>query len=883
MKKKIALLLALVMTLSLVPMNVFGISLSPTTVPIVANSSWVTPTEAAGRSLIFDRNDFPETGGTYRAVISIVDGNGWGLSWLESFEQTVTAEGITITISDVETVLDYCEWCCGDYVDEEGPDAIITVVTTDGFQDPDESKAALPLHYHNEHWGWPPSNPDISVRFTEIEGGFFGSVSPILIARHQVINRSVSFSYDSSFVDIFSGGNHTLRGAIVIAEGSADVLSGTYTITLTLPSGFEWRTGTRDGISIAAAGAIGDLGFTVGTPTRNWGELRNDVNRRQLVLRVPITAGKVADALVIGTNNFSITALENARAGDVNVDVLIEGPRMGDNGRSGSVRVARLANEDVTFAVTDEEELIALEENPLISGQKFGWDVNTSAGAGTVGQVVLEDINDLMEFHATARVSLSETAPGTLILDGRSDITFTFGDGVQIIGAETRMWNNVTDSGQWANSRYFYIDGRESNRSIAQWNQRGARFNFDGLVRSNSFSLRPERGDLFRDRNTAHVDVIFFLSIEPGYVEKYGTNEISVTVDGRSLGGRTFTEVVAYVQDPIDIEADVTVIDEVADVSFGRVFAAPLSDVTVTEAISGVFELGDEIVLHIEGSRFGSTANDLTLRGLRAVVDNDSGMRISPIRRTADGRGVYVTVERRSDEEKYGSVTFEGLTVDGVVIPGRTYNLAMSGDAIAANFAIVNNNPRDSHGYYINEPYLREFFTYLGADLSGDLVPGETGEGLGNQQEQQQQQPEAARPPVVVLSGTPLLLSTGEIIFEPFYVRAESDGSGTGMMALAAVGELYGLTRGNGFEWDNASSTATFFYNGVSLVITAGNSVATVNGAPTTMVNSSGTAAVPEIRNNRLYVPFNIVRHSFNTGLTYVGAAEGGPGVILIP
>jgi hypothetical protein len=80
--------------------------------------------------------------------------------------------------------------------------------------------------------------------------------------------------------------------------------------------------------------------------------------------------------------------------------------------------------------------------------------------------------------------------------------------------------------------------------------------------------------------------------------------------------------------------------------------------------------------------------------------------------------------------------------------------------------------------------------------------------------------------------------------------------SNSTMIPLRALSNAFGLDNDSQILWDDANKTATIFAPTRTIQFTLNKPNMTINGASITMLSPDGLLVVPEIRNDRMYIPF---------------------------
>jgi hypothetical protein len=508
-----------------------------------------------------------------------------------------------------------------------------------------------------------------------------------------------------------------------------------------------------------------------------------------------------------------------------------------------------------------------LDDYLIVSGQQ-DWD----AGAIRADMLVTDhgtrffETNDRFGVgHETGRIRLIQDAPGTFDFNGRNTIEFWFDEGVSVLGVG--IYGRDNNAGRRA--FHSFIRGRAGD-----WTTSARGYDFEVLVRENSVSVRP----LDTARNTGagtatglhNIGFEFFLSVEPGFADANG-DTITVDISGRALGDHTFSNVpLATVVDPISVNVNRTRLEDVGgtEVAFGRVFNAPVADVTIREMSLGALESG-RLAISMEDLGVGGFRVDLTAARAYVVNSNETSVQISPLR--SRGGVMYVDVLRtgtdRDDEPAV--IRFAGVRVSGDVFRGHTYNILVTGDSVAANFIPLGALVGHEHGFF-QTSYTAPLFYFV-----GDVEIGVTEPPVDP----------PTRPGVllhpVILTNTitdpnrnynqaTMMIVRGlggvgmEAVVGPFF-RLVGD---TGYVPFRVVAEIFGLTS----YWNPVTYTATFVGEdqdgrAIRIDITRGSATALVNGQSVTMQNSANVPAPALLIDGRTMVPIRFFEHpSVNLG-----------------
>ncbi|MCL2400082.1 MAG: copper amine oxidase N-terminal domain-containing protein, partial [Defluviitaleaceae bacterium] len=554
---------------------------------------------------------------------------------------------------------------------------------------------------------------------------------------------------------------------------------------------------------------------------------------------------------------------------------------VGDHVFRDTFTAARFGSLGLEFFVHEDYDA---DDHWLRSGS-MEWDIVAPA-AGVVqnvrGYVVAGSPNP--DYHRVVRTVLRETVPGSLPATGAHPTTFSFDEGIQILGA--RFWTNDAD----------FIEGHNDISDAEVWfDASRAGDNYLGAsIARNTLTIRPEIGHSGQRNTVAEIHIEFYVSVQANFEGLYGA-PIEVTVESGTVES-PFEEtlVVAYAWDPITASTTVVTVDE-GDISaaFGLVRAIPVSNVVITEVEAGVLLAGSRLWVGVEGgiSRGWGAADHISL-GATHVTTNDPTLQFSPIR--LDSHGAYVEIIRGSRYDG-ATITFHGVAVSGRVIPDHQYNIVVAGDAVAANweeFAWVMGGGAGSltrgatHGFFAEEPYATPAFTFTGQDIALD-GPGQTqvpGTGL----------PGTGEPGLPGVTGPvartihqnqPFQTArAGEAPIFPAFEMINTYGAGgnaSAFLAVAVVRDILGWTD----DWNEVARTATFTTPaGMAIVFTEGSATVSVNGTQMTMVNTDGTPIPARIspQTNRFVVPIRFFT-DLGVTVTWLGGTPGNFSLMVSP
>jgi len=497
----------------------------------------------------------------------------------------------------------------------------------------------------------------------------------------------------------------------------------------------------------------------------------------------------------------------------------------------------------------------------LRSGMReWGFDLTeTGVGRRPIGAVNASSIDP--DIHKTARAVLRETVPGSLPATGAHPTTFTFDEGIQVLGV--RLWtnnanfsagHNDTDDEIWFGSVHMDSDNF-LNASISR----------------NTVTIRPEIGETVSRRDRiAQITAEFYLSVMPGFEHLRG-DEIKVTVNSGTIEDPFEDSVtVAYAWDPITVETDVKVIDEVQEAAFGMVRGAAINDIVITETEAGALMPGTRLWIGVEGgiSRGWGVADSVSIGAREARVVGDSQMQVSRPRQ--DSHGTYVEILRASRSDN-AQIVFSGVEISGRVLPSHEYSIIVADSAVADNWNEfvwlredlgAGSTRGIVHGFFAEEPYATPAFRFEGADLFHGPPRA----------------PEA--PPLVNMPGRTVTLfegmnhrtTDGYQLNAPLFLlipNADNQEFSTSYVMMRVVADILGLQ----WTFDPASQTATFTDGTTEVTFTHNSSTAMVNGSPME-IRASGLRADARIINERFFVPIAFFRYVFNADVSWNGASR---------
>ena len=425
------------------------------------------------------------------------------------------------------------------------------------------------------------------------------------------------------------------------------------------------------------------------------------------------------------------------------------------------LEVAKMVEEAVTYTVEDDDL-------PVIWAGKDYADENDT---NTLEVAIEENTGDILNTSRKA--------------------TFTFPDGIEVVGVEV-------DGAPDVNGNNLEID--ENVVSIWNYQKRAG-------VESNA------------DRGKVDMTIKFILNAAPTF-----SGDVDVT-----LGGE-FDDVeltVATVKAPYTVEAKTS--EVLIDYRY-----VPVNEIVITEAEEGILEEGDTVILQVEKMDFEDAGSyEVTSGDIEVDVTVNDG----------NNRVAQLEVEVTDESTEASTITISGLElyldrtlpVGGYALEnvGRWTNTDGVNDA--ANILWENSYDEEETvgtrlGYEENG-----IFKYDSVVVNDSYVEVVT---AGRDQDDSS----TTRKIVITIGATTMAVGTETVTLDtPAYINAENYTE----LPLRAVSEAFGATVG----WDDASRTVTIMMGQRIVSMTIGSKTMYINGTPVAM----NTA--PEITNERTFVP----------------------------
>ena len=478
---------------------------------------------------------------------------------------------------------------------------------------------------------------------------------------------------------------------------------------------------------------------------------------------------------------------------------------------------------DINITISGSAAGITKETIKVGERVDYGMEMTVKGEVPTIisGRTYLANTKDLDEddFKA-AKVNFKETAQDTWISTRK--LEFTLPDGVKIVKVD---YNDVKR-----------IDGGKATLEDKSWIAGdGQVLKIDKGVNS-AYSSSKDEGMEF--------DFELYLSIDADF-----TGDVTCAVAGAGLAADTLEDVViAEAVAPISVETATT------KVNMGyQVFDA--ADITITEAQDGVLLDGEKVEVSFDDKKFGKSELGFNDTGVEYTVDGELVIKNFEVKEGA----ITFKVDKTSYTEP-SSITISNLKVGTTrSVPYGTYDLKIGGDAVVNNydkdidnkiynFKANEADKTDSNGreIYEDRAYFDttdgySFDNYVEIVTEAGTLDGVVEVTIGEK--------------TITVNGEPVDMDVAA------YIQTSSNST---MVPLRFVSLALGVDTENvetadntsKIAWDANSKTATILYaagNGQKIIqFQAGSNYMVVDGTPIPMEYG----VVAEITDSRMFVPF---------------------------
>jgi hypothetical protein len=504
---------------------------------------------------------------------------------------------------------------------------------------------------------------------------------------------------------------------------------------------------------------------------------------------------------------------------------------------------------------------------PRIDGSRTNVHVATRVNAGfrveltgnpvemRSGAVTAVD-NTVIRTGVTQNLRITEIVPGALALAQNRPITFTFPEGVQVVGVNYTIGGGPTV-------------GRQVNETFLHSTQ----FNGNVVTIANNIPVSA---------TARQLNITFRLSVEAGFAAANNTEDIYVTIDGPGidlLGANDRDWAVAQVYDPITLTGVEPIQISAADF-VGReqniIHTSIGNEIVIEETRPGALTVDSELWVFVV-QRYGIGHPLFISRGT-TVIDAETGfgLTVAETRNIGDTNAIRLVVTSESAGEP-GRITLQDTTLFGHVYQGEVYYFVVTGNAVAANHTWVAGNVPGAFGSVPYGEYVIEEVAVDAPTPTPEPTPGPRANSIAGH----------SFNPANELNGAP----------EMIWYRAPGMNHQGGFVQLRAFADLVGVTEDN-INWVGSTRVATIAgwdWNGnwVTITMTQGSPWAQISRGSAEglrdieigtrvdiaefsdgLTGPTGTV-VPVFQNNRIYVPFRFVFNAFGYSADYGLAREG--------
>ncbi len=522
----------------------------------------------------------------------------------------------------------------------------------------------------------------------------------------------------------------------------------------------------------------------------------------------PNGSKNVFDTTTLSTivlSGVEVRAKDDDTYGDVNVTI------SGDKGISTqTIKVAERADYGFTLQALEEPTLIYSGRTP------FATDADT-------------------DDFVTAEFEFGETTPGTW-LTGRK-LEFSVPEGVKIVGYEITKKRNFTNSSSLFTSGSIIDDGTT--------------LRFDSLNGNND--AKPN------GRDAAYLDMKLYLTASIDF-----TGDVAVSVSGAGLDADTLSDlVVAKFVTPVTVEAATTK----SNMGYKAVETA---DIKIVENSAGALVDGEQVEISLDDTYAADLAFDDS--DLDYKIDGEVEIKSFRVKNDRDnGNLISFTI----DSESYSApstITITGVAVGTTrSIPYGNYSIIVGGEAIVDNYQedvdqastiVVNdgnidkisNNEGDTEDFDYFEDEGFEFKDYLQIVTDTTTLDGVVEVTIGEKS--------------IKMNGESYDMDVAA------YIQTASNSTMVPLrfVTLALGVDQNSLTDADNtskIAWDANSKTATIFYaagSGQKIIqFQAGSATMTVDGVAITMDNG----VVSEIVDGRMFVPFRALGQALGVPVSW--------------
>ena len=310
---------------------------------------------------------------------------------------------------------------------------------------------------------------------------------------------------------------------------------------------------------------------------------------------------------------------------------------------------------DINITISGTNANLTKETVKVGERVDYGFEMKVTDEVPTIisGRTHLaNDDLDEDEFKS-ATVSFKETAQDTWI--GSRKLEFTVPDGVKIVDVDYDEVERLYSESTWSVDQA----ALEENTVIAG----------KGHVLKVNKGLYPDYGSEKTDGVEFEMNLI--LSIDADF-----TGDVTLAVAGAGIAADTLEDVtIATAVAPISVTSGTT------SVNMGyQIFDA--NDITITEAQDGVLLDGQEVKLSFDDKKFGNSELGFNDKGVEYKVDGEITIKHFEV----VGGAITFDVDKTSYSEP-ASITISNVTVGTTrSVPYGSYDLKIGGEAVVNNY-----------------------------------------------------------------------------------------------------------------------------------------------------------------------------------------------------
>ncbi len=501
---------------------------------------------------------------------------------------------------------------------------------------------------------------------------------------------------------------------------------------------------------------------------------------------------------------------------------------------------------DIMFKITNATSSKKMVTNQEFkAGTRLDWTISLTT-EGTIPELVngryekAEPINADDATHKTAKVVFAENSVAAWWAERQT--VFSLPEGVKYRKVEITDVDELEDSYKTALLETNYKSSLWNNLAMGD----GVYINDaekHGYVTINGNTMTWNNLKIKRDKK-AKIKFDVWVSIESGFK---GDVTMSVGGSGIPTQGEDKTVVPSVVI--AKQISPITITTKVQDIKIGYQYQKT-EDIIITETKAGNLQKGKTVLVSISDM----ISTDMYFSPDTKVAVTDGNLKIKNVSHVANG---YVAAGQSTLALGGGTISFDidmasskastikltnvSVKIDRTVplSNDRPYQVVVWGSAIAPNY-----------NYYNHEPKAKDRFATAGimANYTRVVSAAEDQSNILTQE-------------VKVAIGESYYTVNGK----PFDMDASayiSTKSNSTMVPVRFIANAFGINDSQ-VIWDDSNKTVTVTLPWRVVQFTANESTMILNGAPVTMYSPDGLQVVPEIVDDRCYVPFRALGQAF--------------------